>query len=328
MSERKSGGSMSHGSMSEGSTSDGPLSGGLMSDGSRGPEQAGVGRERASGFPDGPVLAIDTATSSMTACVVDGETVLAERMVSTERNHSVHLLPEIEALVAGVGLRPRDLRAVVVGNGPGSYTGVRIGVTVAKTFAWALGIPVYAVSSLEALAYGGWRDAAAASPTVQAPAWVVPALDGRRGQAYTALFAVGVGVGGGEVGVGFAGGAAGDGDGELGGWSRVAADAVVPFAGQAAAWLGAAGRPGTVVFCGEVDGGFADMLDAAAAGADAVVLRRPWALAARDIAAVARMYGDAARVDEPFDLLPNYTQLAEAEAKLLSAGAGAERKDN
>jgi tRNA threonylcarbamoyladenosine biosynthesis protein TsaB len=259
-------------------------------------------------FVEGPLLAMDTSTASMTMAVVDGDEVLAERLVHAERNHSVRLLPEIGEMVRSLGLRPRDLRAVAVGRGPGSYTGVRIGVTVAKTFAWSLGIPVYGVSSLEALALGGWRDASAATPTVAVPAWVVPALDGRRGQAYTALFAVD------------------EGGGAPGAWRRVAADAVLPFREQAEAWLGAAERPGTVVFAGEVDGGFADMLDAAAAGTQAVVLRRPWVLAARDIAAVARRHGAAALVGDAHDLLPNYTQLAEAEAKLLSAAAARERE--
>jgi tRNA threonylcarbamoyladenosine biosynthesis protein TsaB len=272
--------------------------------------------EKGSAFPAGPVLALDSSTSSLTMAIVDGEEVLAERVVHAERNHSVFLLPEIEALMRGLELRPGDLRAVAVGCGPGSYTGVRIGVTVAKTFAWALGIPVYGVSSLEALALGGWRDASAASPTVAAPAWVVPALDGRRGQAYTALFAVDEGGAGG-----------GSGAGALA-LRRVAADAVLPFREQAAAWLASADRPGTVVFAGEVDGRFAEMLDAEAAGTQAVVLRRPWTLAARDIAAVARRHGASALVTDAHELLPNYTQLAEAETKLLASKAGAARGDN
>jgi tRNA threonylcarbamoyladenosine biosynthesis protein TsaB len=267
------------------------------------------------GFPSGPVLALDTSTASLSMAVVDGDDVLAERFVYAERNHSVFLLPEIEAMVRALGLSPKDLHAVAIGRGPGSYTGVRIGVTVAKTFAWALGIPVYGVSSLEALALGGWRDASAASPTVAAPAWVVPALDGRRGQAYTALFAVDEGGG--------VGGNVGD-----GAWRRISADAVVPFREQAEAWLSAAERPGTVVFCGEVDGGFADMLDAAAAGTQAVVLRRPWTLAARDIAAAARRHGAAVLIDDAHDLLPNYAQLTEAEVKLLASQAGPVRADN
>lgn len=264
-------------------------------------------------FLDGPLLALDTSSAMMTMAVVVGDEVIGERQVHAERSHSVLLLPEIDELVRAAGLRPRDVRAVAVGCGPGSYTGVRIGVTMAKTFAWALGLPVYGVSSLEALALGGWRAAAGLTPTVRAPAWVVPALDGRRGQAYTALFAVDPAV---------ADTAA---DGSLGGWRRLAADAVLPFREQAEAWLHGADRPGTVVFVGEVDGGFAEMLDAAAAGAQAVVLRHPWTVAARDIAAVARRYGAAVLADHAHDLLPNYTQLAEAEAKLNAAAAVQER---
>lgn len=247
------------------------------------------------GFPGGPVLALDTSTSAMTVAVVDGERVLGETVSEAERNHSVLLLPVVDELMRGLGLGPRDLRGVVIGCGPGSYTGVRIGVTVAKTFAWSLGLPVYGVSSLEALSVGGWRDAAALSPTVRAPAWVVPAIGARRGQAYTALFE-----------------AAAD-----GGWRRLCADAIEPFREFAERVLSMPGRPGTVVFVGETDE-FADMLDAAAAGADAVVLRRSWTVAARDAAAVARRHGAAVRVADAHDLLPNYTQLAEAEAKLLA----------
>jgi len=264
------------------------------------------------------MLSLDTSTSSMTMALTEGGALLAERTALAERNHSVQLLPEIDELVRSAGLRPRDVRAVAVGCGPGSYTGVRIGVTMAKTFAWALGLPVYGVSSLEALALGGWRDALAGTTAVRAPAWIVPALDARRGQAYTALFAA-------------EGGGSGGGSG-AGSWRRVAADTVVPFRGQAEAWLGAADRPGTVVFVGDVDGGFADMLDAAAAGTEAVVLRRPWAMAARDVAAAARLHGEAALVRDPHDLLPNYAQLAEAEAKLVAAAAaesrGKERERN
>ncbi len=267
-------------------------------------EPRGNGADVGAGLPDGPLLSIDTSTASMTMALTDGDEVLLERTTDAERNHSVKLLPEIDELVRSAGLRPRDVRAVAVGRGPGSYTGVRIGVTMAKTFAWALGLPVYGVSSLEALAYGGWRDALVGTTAVEAPAWIVPALDARRGQAYTALFAAP----------------------EAGGWGRLSADAVVPFQGQVEAWLRAADRPGTVVFVGEVAGGFADMLDAAASGAQAVVLRRPWAMAARDVAAVARLRGESALVRDPHDLLPNYAQLAEAEAKLVAANEAAERE--
>ena len=255
------------------------------------------------------MLALDTSTASMTVAIVDGGAVLAEEKVRAERDHSVRLLPEVGELMQACGLRPRDLHAVCVGRGPGSYTGVRIGVTAAKTIAWALGgIPLYAVSSLEALALGGWRDAVAAGVVSRgASAWVVPVLDGRRGQAYTALF---------------------EADPAEAGLRRLVADAVVPFREQVELWMEAKGRPGSVVFVGEVgdDGSFAEMLDqtAAEAAADGVaVLRRPWAMAAQDVAAAARLHAAEALVQDAHDLLPNYTQLAEAEAKLVGAAAPA-----
>lgn len=264
--------------------------------------------------PSGPMLAIDTSTASMTMSLTDGAALLGERTAHAERNHSVRLLPELDALMREAGVRPRDLRAVAVGCGPGSYTGVRIGVTTAKTFAWALGLPVYAVSSLEALAYGGWRDVAAAGGAARAPAWIVPALDARRGQAYTALFAAD---------------AAPEDEREAGGfaaWRRLEPDRVLPFRAQVERWLSAEARPASIVFLGDVEGGFAELIEAAAAGSQTVVLRRPWAVAARDIAAIARRNGGLGLVREPHDLLPNYAQLAEAEAKLAAAEAEAAKE--
>jgi len=74
----------------------------------------------------------------------------------------------------------RSLNGIVVGQGPGSYTGIRIGVTVAKTLAWSLGIPLIAISSLEAMAYG----VTGTKETVG----VIPMIDARRGRAYTAFY--------------------------------------------------------------------------------------------------------------------------------------------
>ncbi|WP_274361861.1 tRNA (adenosine(37)-N6)-threonylcarbamoyltransferase complex dimerization subunit type 1 TsaB, partial [Paenibacillus thermotolerans] len=224
-------------------------------------------------FEVGPMLAIDTSSAAMTLAIVDGDRVLGEMQSLTERNHSVRLLPELETLMKSSGLSPRDLRAVAVGRGPGSYTGVRIGVTAAKTLAWSLGLPLYAVSSLEALSLGGWRAAAeAAQPS--APAWVVPALDARRGQAFTAIYAV-------------------DADGA---WTNVRPDAIELFRGYASEQVThAPGRPGTIVFVVSDEQSFADDIDAAAEGAGVNILRVPHASQARDIAAVARRHGGASR---------------------------------
>lgn len=157
-------------------------------------------------------LALDTSTAVMAASVMEDHTLLEERNERAERNHSVHVVPVMEQLLAASGTQPGQLDGIAVGIGPGSYTGIRIAVTAAKTLAWAWDIPVAGVSSLQAMAWGGWHHglAAKAEAAAEEPAaagaggtpsadegsqsaapihWIVPLVDARRGQAYTALFA-------------------------------------------------------------------------------------------------------------------------------------------
>lgn len=95
------------------------------------------------------VLAFDTATDKATSALVrDGE-VLAERV-----SRAVTLLEDIDALLRQGGARPTDLEALAVGIGPGSFTGVRIGLAVARGLALSLDLPVAGVSTLAALAAG------------------------------------------------------------------------------------------------------------------------------------------------------------------------------
>jgi tRNA threonylcarbamoyladenosine biosynthesis protein TsaB len=95
------------------------------------------------------ILAFDTATDVATsALVADGE-VLAERM-----SRAVTLLEDVDALLRQAGSRTRELEALAVGIGPGSFTGVRIGLSTARGLALALGLPVAGVSTLDALAAG------------------------------------------------------------------------------------------------------------------------------------------------------------------------------
>ncbi len=134
----------------------------------------------------GLLLAIDSATSAMSVALVNKGKLLAEVNSLVERNHSVYLMPAIEEALSQAGLSLGALQGIAVGKGPGSYTGVRIGITVAKTMAWTLKLPVAGVSSLEALAAGAlaeWRKQRGTSSRV----WVVPMLNARRGQAFTAL---------------------------------------------------------------------------------------------------------------------------------------------
>lgn len=124
------------------------------------------------------VLAIDTSNLVMGVAVVDGGRVLGEMITNMKKNHSVRLMPAIQSLMEEVDVKPSELERIIVANGPGSYTGVRIGVSAAKSLAWSLGIPIAGVSSLEVLAQNGrYFDGL-----------VSPLFDARRGQVYTGLY--------------------------------------------------------------------------------------------------------------------------------------------
>lgn len=124
------------------------------------------------------VLAIDTSNFTLGIALVDEAQVIGEYTTNLKKNHSVRVMPAIETLLQDCGVSPKDLTKIVVAQGPGSYTGVRIGVTIAKTLAWTLQIPLSAVSSLESLAANGrYFDG-----------MVSPLFDARRGQIYTGLY--------------------------------------------------------------------------------------------------------------------------------------------
>ena len=81
-------------------------------------------------------LALDTSTAVMAASVMEGHALLEERNERAERNHSVHVVPVMEQLLEASSTQPGQLDGIAVGIGPGSYTGIRIAVTAAKTLAW------------------------------------------------------------------------------------------------------------------------------------------------------------------------------------------------
>lgn len=97
------------------------------------------------------VLALDTATTDLVAGVVDGQRVLAETCVAT-RAHNERLMPEITRLMGEAGVEFADLEAIVVGCGPGPFTGLRVGMATASALGQALGIPVHGVCTHDAVA--------------------------------------------------------------------------------------------------------------------------------------------------------------------------------
>jgi tRNA threonylcarbamoyl adenosine modification protein YeaZ len=99
------------------------------------------------------ILAIDTATPAVTAGIVrlEGVEVMAERVTVDARAHAEQLTPNVLAALADAGLTVNDLGAVVVGCGPGPFTGLRVGMATAAAYGHALGIPVHGVCSLDAI---------------------------------------------------------------------------------------------------------------------------------------------------------------------------------
>ncbi|TMW70874.1 tRNA (adenosine(37)-N6)-threonylcarbamoyltransferase complex dimerization subunit type 1 TsaB [Alteribacter natronophilus] len=124
------------------------------------------------------VLAIDTSTFTMSVAVFRDGLPAGELTTHLKKNHSLRLMPAIRAVMAEADMKPEELDRIAVAEGPGSYTGVRIGVTTAKTMAWSLNIPVVGVSSLEALAANGRHF----------EGLVCPFFDARRGQVFTGLY--------------------------------------------------------------------------------------------------------------------------------------------
>jgi tRNA threonylcarbamoyl adenosine modification protein YeaZ len=98
-------------------------------------------------------LALDTATRHPTLALFDGAGMLGGvRQWTSQHRHGEELLQRLDELLGAVNARPADLEAVVVGLGPGSFTGLRIGLATAKTIAYSLEVPVVGVSTTEALA--------------------------------------------------------------------------------------------------------------------------------------------------------------------------------
>ncbi|WP_138420895.1 tRNA (adenosine(37)-N6)-threonylcarbamoyltransferase complex dimerization subunit type 1 TsaB [Aquibacillus sediminis] len=124
------------------------------------------------------ILAIDTSNQVMGVAVQKDGQLAGEYITNVKRNHSVRLMPAIDQVMKDTATSPKDLDKIVVAKGPGSYTGVRIGLSTAKTIAWTLNIPIVSLSSLEMLAYNGmWTNEL-----------ICPFFDARRGLVYTGLY--------------------------------------------------------------------------------------------------------------------------------------------
>ena len=130
------------------------------------------------------ILAFETSAKAASVALMDENKLLGEAYQNTGLTHSQTLMVMAEDVLKQCGKTANDVTAVAVAEGPGSFTGVRIGVAAAKGFAWGREIPCFGISTLEAMAeslgvYEGY---------------VCPVMDARRSQVYNALFYVNRGV--------------------------------------------------------------------------------------------------------------------------------------
>lgn len=119
-------------------------------------------------------LIVDTATKNLYIALTDGNDVIEEYICKDSKEHSKNIMPEIERILNKNNINVKELERIYVGIGPGSYTGVRIGVTVCKMLAWTLNIPLYQVSSLYVMC-SKYDDA-------------TPLIDARRGNAFCCVY--------------------------------------------------------------------------------------------------------------------------------------------
>ncbi|MCC3376598.1 tRNA (adenosine(37)-N6)-threonylcarbamoyltransferase complex dimerization subunit type 1 TsaB [Cohnella sp. REN36] len=250
----------------------------------------------------GTLLAFDTSTGTLAVSLYRDGRVMEASQSFAERNHSVRIVPEIQEMMRRHGVHREDVGAIAVGRGPGSYTGVRIAVSAAKTLAWAWDKPLVGVSSLEALAFGAWLKIRQEASAQERDAWIVPLMDARRGQVYGARFvasAAGRDLGIEEV---VAGGA----------WSRADEDGIRLIADWSAELAAQAKEAGVALwFVGEtapfaaLDGAFT----------------LPFAMDGGAIGPLAADRLRRGRADDVHAFAPNYTQMTEAEVKLQAGEA-------
>lgn len=124
------------------------------------------------------VLALDTSSQNLGLALVGDGQLLAERSLFTSNKHSVTLLPQLEDLLEAAQISFSDIDAFAVTAGPGSYTGIRIGLATGKSWAWLTHKPLYSFSSLALMV----------APYCQMDAFLLPALDARSGRTFSCLY--------------------------------------------------------------------------------------------------------------------------------------------
>jgi tRNA threonylcarbamoyladenosine biosynthesis protein TsaB len=129
------------------------------------------------------ILLLETATSSCSVALTENGEIIGSKEVNERNIHASHITLFIEELMISAGKKYSDLNAVAVSKGPGSYTGLRIGVSTAKGLCYALDIPLIGIDTLEAMASGLQSQIDLADLDL-----LIPMIDARRMEVYTGIF--------------------------------------------------------------------------------------------------------------------------------------------
>lgn len=129
------------------------------------------------------ILCIETATEVCSAALFDDGLLVHEKSIAEGNMHASHLHLLIQDIMLVAGIKPNAIKAVAVSKGPGSYTGLRVGVATAKGLCYALNIPLIAINTLQSLTYGFMQ-----SNKVIPNQLFIPMLDAKRMEVYTAVF--------------------------------------------------------------------------------------------------------------------------------------------
>ncbi|HDM79019.1 MAG TPA: tRNA (adenosine(37)-N6)-threonylcarbamoyltransferase complex dimerization subunit type 1 TsaB [Deltaproteobacteria bacterium] len=124
------------------------------------------------------ILALDTSTSVNSVCIIDEKGILVEHIVGGQGSHNKILLKNIDLCIKAAGVQFGDIHGIAIALGPGSFTGLRIGISTAKTLAWANQLPILGIPTLDALAlnvpYGKYQ--------------VCPMLDAKKNEVYCRIY--------------------------------------------------------------------------------------------------------------------------------------------
>ena len=130
------------------------------------------------------IILIETSTSLCSTAIVEDGRVVCERLSSEPRVHASMTAPYVSEMLKELGLKVRDCSAVAVGKGPGSYTGLRVGVSTAKGLCFGAGIPLISVGTLDTLV---WQ-AVDEGLVPEGCKYIIPMIDARRMEVYTGIF--------------------------------------------------------------------------------------------------------------------------------------------